>query len=278
MKNIRNNVFETNSSSTHSISIAPQVKGLYDTLPVDGDGKIRLTGGEFGWEWAKYNDALTKANYAAVFAKEGTDQMVDMLVNVIKEHTGAKEVEFAFTTGYNDADKSKPWAYIDHQSGYGEGGDALEAFDTPQKLKNWIFNPDSWLFTGNDNEGHPSNFYDVEFGIEYTHRLEMDGSDITEMFQEYPNEELLQEALERVSDGHSIYREGERYNYDDKFKLCRYEKDVETGKEISSFANIKDGYLTFFKTEWVYSNDNDRKFLGVKVNDSRKLPFKIVKL
>lgn len=287
MKNIRNNVFETNSSSTHSISIAPTVAGLYDTLPVDSNGKIRLVGGEFGWEWAKFNDPYTKANYAAVFAHEGTPQMVDMLVNVIKEHTGAKEVEFGFTTELRSSlDAAKPgednsvklpWAYIDHQSGYREGGDAMKAFDTPKTLKDFIFNPDSWLFTGNDNSGAPSNFYDVEFGIEYTHQLEMEGSDLVEKFQEYPSDEALQEALERVSDGHSIYAEGERYNYDDKFKLCRWEKDVETGKEISSFDSIKEGYLTFYKTEWVYAED-DRKFLGVRVKDSRKLPFKIVKI
>jgi len=157
MKNIRNKVFETNSSSTHSISIYNAIQGLYDTIVPDSNGVITLTGGEFGWEWEKYNDAITKANYAAVFTL-GDRRMTDMLIQVIKDHTGAKEVEIACSDDY----KSPNYSYIDHQSARSEGGDAGEAFSTPQTLKNWIFHPDSWLFTGNDNESAPSNFYDVE--------------------------------------------------------------------------------------------------------------------
>src|SRR5579885_45905 len=99
MKNIRNKVFETNSSSSHSISIYNATKGLYDTITPDSNGVITLTGGEFGWEWEKYNDAITKANYAAVFAL-GDQQMTDMLVQVIKDHTGAKEVEITCSDDY----------------------------------------------------------------------------------------------------------------------------------------------------------------------------------
>lgn len=66
MINIRLGLFETNSSSTHSIFIAPSSEGIYETLYVH-KGTVHLTGGEFGWEYKKYNDAKTKANYAAVF-------------------------------------------------------------------------------------------------------------------------------------------------------------------------------------------------------------------
>lgn len=142
MKNIRNNVFETNSSSTHSISIAENCDGIYDTLPVE-NGKVLLTGGDFGWAWEKFDDTLSKANYAAQYA-EGDKKLTDMLVAVIKSHTGAKEVELELS------------GYIDHQSARVEGGACKEAFTNKKFLKEFIFNPESFFITGNDNEDPPA--------------------------------------------------------------------------------------------------------------------------
>lgn len=146
MKNFRTGIFETNSSSSHSISIEPCTDGLYETLTPDDDGVLELTGGEFGWEECSYYDAHTKANYAAVFSKD-VAPLREMLVELLKEHTGAREVKFNFSTDFN----SDNWSYIDHQSAYGEGGAALEAFRNKQNLKDWIFNPKSELRTDNDN-------------------------------------------------------------------------------------------------------------------------------
>lgn len=44
MKNIRNGVFETNSSSSHSISILNNCNGMYDTICPNDDGNIILEG------------------------------------------------------------------------------------------------------------------------------------------------------------------------------------------------------------------------------------------
>lgn len=151
--NIRKGIFETNSSSCHSITIADSVE-LLESLYVDQNGSITLEGGQFGWQWEKYNDALTKANYAAVFAVE-IKKNTDLLVEVLKEHTGAKEIVFNFSSEYGDDRKGKPWAYIDHDSAHV----ASDAFVDKESLKNWIFNPKSWLFLGNDNNNAPPNFY-----------------------------------------------------------------------------------------------------------------------
>ena len=60
MKIIRKNVFETNSSSTHSISISK----LNDyILPKE----INFTFGEFGWEFSKYTSSFDKASYFKIF-------------------------------------------------------------------------------------------------------------------------------------------------------------------------------------------------------------------
>lgn len=264
MINIRRQVFETNSSSTHSISIAGGTAGLLDTI-VPKDGVIHLTGGEFGWEWEKYNDALTKANYAAQFAFNDP-QMTDMLIEVIKEHTGAKDVFITAGIGH-----------IDHQSAKSEGGKAQAAFDTPAQLKNWIFNPSSWLFTGNDNENHPPNFYDVEFGIEYKYELCVDGIEITEQFQERPNKEELINSLSRIIEMHPL--NARSYNiYPNKGYDLIYRPDKSVDKKnVYSFSNIGKKFVTLYKFDYVYT-PKTRKFKGIKITDSVDINFKLKKI
>lgn len=166
MKNIRNGVFETNSSSTHSVSISSGC-AVYDTLVPDDDGNIVLTGGQFGWEWETYTDPQTKANYAAVYCSETTEstferaaKYMEMLIKVIKEHTGAKNVVFNLTTDWEEARKlGVETSYIDHQSAIYEGGDCDFAFKDEETLKNFLFNPASKLETGNDNESRYGDDY-----------------------------------------------------------------------------------------------------------------------
>jgi len=143
MKNIRHNVFETNSSSTHSICISEYSDGILDTLGVDDDGVLHLEGGQFGWEIEDYYDPNTKANYCAIDTVNSPEKR-DMLVKVLKDHTGAKEVSFDFSL---DDYKHNNWSYIDHQS----AGTSFEAFASEHTLKMFIFNPKSWLHTDNDN-------------------------------------------------------------------------------------------------------------------------------
>jgi hypothetical protein len=138
---IRQSVFETNSSSTHSISISD--KSDFTTIHPEGDGNIYLNGGEFGWEIEEYTDPLTKANYCAI-DNASNEERVEMLKRVIKEHTKANDVIInANTEDY----KSKYHSYIDHQS----NGTSEDAFESEETLKNFIFRRDSVLYTDNDN-------------------------------------------------------------------------------------------------------------------------------
>lgn len=139
----RQSVFETNSSSSHSITISDTTE-LLDSITPDKDGNIVLTGGQFGWEIEDYEDALSKANYCAVDV-HGNDDYEQMLIDVIKEHTGAKNVIFDFTTDYSQDEDN--YSYIDHQS----YGTTHEAFSSNETLKAFIFNPNSVLRTDNDN-------------------------------------------------------------------------------------------------------------------------------
>lgn len=152
MKIERHKVFETNSSSSHSISIDSTTMMLDTSLTPDSDGQLTIAGESFGWEWARYNDAKTKAQYC--FADSyGNESRMDMLKEVLMEQTQAKEIIFP-TEAHNE------WggpggASVDHES----AGTSSEAFESKETLRDFIFNMNSILFTGNDNGSAPINFY-----------------------------------------------------------------------------------------------------------------------
>lgn len=150
---IRRGVFETNSSSSHSITI---VGGNYqaDKIPLE-DGVCRIYGGEFGWGFDQFNDAATKASYCLVYAFGDTSgdgdgeqepmypEKLETLRSVVAKEMGV-EVEF----------EMGGWNYIDHQSC--ENSDwrqatAETAFASEQALRDFIFNPASELLIDNDN-------------------------------------------------------------------------------------------------------------------------------
>jgi hypothetical protein len=111
-------------------------------LPLTDDGLIEFGGGQFGWEEEQYNDAYTKAKYAVQYLyQSGFDRNdeLDMFVELIKEHTGAKEVVFNVEE-LQEGD-------IDHQS----SDVCSDAFVSKQILKDFLFNPMSYLYTDNDN-------------------------------------------------------------------------------------------------------------------------------
>lgn len=164
---IRRGIFETNSSSTHSISIAlglpptdieltpdeqrllEKLEGssaLLDRLTPDEDGVLRLEycNREFGWERETYTDAGTKAVYCFI-DQRGNEDRLKMLKEVLMEQTKAVAVDFGYDP---EADyRSGEWGYIDHQS----AGTSDPAFADKETLRNFIFNRHSRLETDNDN-------------------------------------------------------------------------------------------------------------------------------
>lgn len=206
---IRKQVFETNSSSSHSISIGDInddfVMDL--TLIPDHNGNIILTGGEFGREWSKYNDATTKVNYLMVSVGsnsiEGNKEKQELLKTVIKEQTGCNKVIFRpHQESYSD---SVTFGYVDHQSAKLHN----VVFNSQEDLRNFIFNKNSWLFTGNDESTSPELFYDVEKYKENgeiiipSHKYELTIQHIDEIYKfvERPDYDLLESVIsDRVCD------------------------------------------------------------------------------
>lgn len=250
MKNIRHNIFETNSSSTHSISIAEDSDGILDTIIPDEDGNIVLNGGEFGWSWDAINDSLTKLNYCAIDQVGAINNKLDLLKQVVCDHTGAKDVIINFSTDY----QYPKYSYIDHQS----VGTSLSAFDSAESLKQFIFNPKSYLFTGNDNSEPPPNFFDAGKDVKYTHRFRLGGVNLEHKFDHYPTLDELKIAAYALTQRHpaTSYRDlDNRYTYFD---------DNCYGK--SSWDSFEEGVIALYKINY------DSK---PKIIDTKKIKFYI---
>lgn len=133
MNKVRKGIFETNSSSTHSVVICDSVDF---EKPLIGDEPVSLCQGEFGWEEETYTDFNSKLTYAYTYAKNyGRSTDVDTLKEVIKEFMGLECVE-------EEGD-----GYIDHQS----IDEAQKIFETQESLKKFLFAPGSHVITDNDN-------------------------------------------------------------------------------------------------------------------------------
>lgn len=139
MIQIRKGIFETNSSSTHSISVVQEEHyELPKNLPPIGE-PIVLEGDQYGWENSEYYDWLSKANYLATYAYNyGRQQDVDLLKFVIKEFTNREVI-----LEVNPRD-----TWIDHQS----SDIPVKLFKDAEQMKAFIFGKNSYLETGNDNE------------------------------------------------------------------------------------------------------------------------------
>ena len=167
--NKRSGIFETNSSSSHSISLA---KGgdtpLKSTLYINGNNEIHIMADEFGWGEDIHNDAETKLSYLVtwIFYRVDYEQITklcdegsnaegyvgllsgeiaffwDKLKNIIKEFTGA--------TLHLDTSEGNyaVLGSIDHQS-YDVAADLLKGSD--KEIIEFIFNPASTLVIDHDN-------------------------------------------------------------------------------------------------------------------------------
>ena len=136
---IRKKIFETNSSSTHSVVIE---QGTDFVIPEIKGDTIEISGGEFGWEQETYTDWLSKASYAYTYAKNsGRKEDLELLKKVIEDYT-KKEVIFVTLDSEYDPD-----GYIDHQS----IGEAKTIFADYETVKKVIFGKDSEIITNNDN-------------------------------------------------------------------------------------------------------------------------------
>ena len=157
-RQIRQGVFETNSSSVHAICIS-----LVDE-PLRIPEKIEFSCDDFGWEYDKLTSITEKARYLYTCIPYLNDfDKIKGCFNFIYHTLRKAGVEDVYFEAYeltvstwNEADVNlyiKPKdGYVDHGS---ETKEFVEAVCTDEnKLLNYLFSNKSYIFTGNDNSGY----------------------------------------------------------------------------------------------------------------------------
>lgn len=181
MKTIRNNVFETNSSSTHSLIIKRNMKKEYDyKVVMSKRGELLLyylQDKDFGWGPVQYNDCYTKLNYLACLALECWQYMhsyepekqlkepkeIHNLPDIKKLEKVCKKYIPGFTKfvlnpeGFDNFDTGELWlnfyhTSIDHYS-YEEFRNINDFLKFHKiSIENFLFNPCVVLDIYNDND------------------------------------------------------------------------------------------------------------------------------
>lgn len=137
-RQIRRGVFETNSSSTHSISISK--------TPATIGKSIHFGIGEFGWS----NDEADTADYlyTGILCQDDHKEYLDKL----KDYLDKNNIQYSFEEPKwyeNNEDKWLDEGYVDHSYELREFLDAI--LNDDDMLTRYLFG-DSCVYTGNDNQ------------------------------------------------------------------------------------------------------------------------------
>jgi hypothetical protein len=165
MKQIRQVVFETNSSSTHSICIAKDA-----TLTIPESLHFEFEG--FGWECSEISSLQSKANYLYTgLINEERQEDADKIIQFLKDkgiEVTAEEPIFikkSYTNSLGKLVEYNEWQnaeYIDHS---GELSEFLDDIcNDENKLINYLFSDLSFIITGNDNDDE-----DININVSYAY-------------------------------------------------------------------------------------------------------------
>lgn len=165
-RQVRHGVYETNSSSTHSICIPTE----YEELSIPD--RVEFEFDEFGWEVDKLTSRSEKIKYLYTclsYVKEDKlKEYIQFIVNTLREY-GIEDVYFdAFEYSiycYNGKVKT----YLKAKDGYVDHGDEAREFvdavcTNEQRLLNYLFSDKTFILTGNDNDD-----IDVSINVDYPH-------------------------------------------------------------------------------------------------------------
>lgn len=116
---------------------------------------------EFGWAFERYYDVKDKINFAIIQALDAGDKkweyqnmLREVLQKQLNRECGEQSVltlRIDYNRFYWDSISNEDKAYIDHQSSASEG-ENLEIFESEEALENFLFNKNSYIQGGNDNE------------------------------------------------------------------------------------------------------------------------------
>lgn len=173
MKIVRNGVFETNSSSCHSLILNGKMdgktRGFYEDV-------LTINLQDYGWETVTYEGVFEKLNYIAssMVSSDNMNSLYDLLAKIIEENlcidkiiiSGSKGEYWFDAVKWHDADefhrKDLFWSEleniseneddicVDHQSA------GLYSDLTIDEIYYLITSDDSVIITSNDNGGSSS--------------------------------------------------------------------------------------------------------------------------
>ena len=161
MRKIRKHVFETNSSSMHSLVYSKEDRGYDYDLPVDEFGVLTIPFGEFGWGPEILRTPLEKLSYyvtdhsgyqydddekpweyivSDVLSKPAIQAVIKLIKDKCPE---VKDIKFEAAGSFY------PRGYVDHES-------AGTSNDT--ELEKLIFSKSVIILIDNDNSCHYSDY------------------------------------------------------------------------------------------------------------------------
>lgn len=165
MKQIRSGVFETNSSSTHSLVLRDKSTPLSDSyLTVQDDGYVHVSFGEFGWGYDVLDSQEEKLSYLCTMAAYSDNNMASnedfyktpdfMAINeAIQNRCDCNGVivdtEISKYVGADGASWPNFDGYIDHQSVYTSLQSFLDGYDTT--IEEVVFSFGAEIIIDNDN-------------------------------------------------------------------------------------------------------------------------------
>ena len=190
-RQIRTSIFETNSSSTHTISISrpDEYKSVLEKMSGEG---IAFTSGQFGWEYEIYASTWDKACYlwtgiivSHCFTKDQVEKLKENIKSVLNKYGVTPIFEPYKECSYERSDGTTRFylafekiAYIDHGDCLYEWMEAMfpnkgEDIDE-ELLLEYLFNPNSCVFTGNDNSDAPDYYLEKAEAYKTGDNIEFD--------------------------------------------------------------------------------------------------------
>lgn len=193
-------VFETNSSSSHSVCIDLNEDNFIGPDSSYWDLKIKNNvlfipgkGIQFGWDFFKTNSCEDKLQYLTGFFCQNVSTVeshkrINKFKTLLKSIFGVDDVIIECVDDFFDGvklEKSKNKNFkiddnyvdthflpntIDHQS-----TDLIfEIYENIDTLKAFLLSPNSWLYGGNDNGDAPKNFYVEKYNNKYNSVISID--------------------------------------------------------------------------------------------------------
>lgn len=139
----RDRVFETNSSSTHCITVSSS-NDWKCSLPIT----IRPAWyGEFGWEWETWDSVEEKLAYMirCLIAYDYTKETLQDKIKPIQERLHNLGIDFELPTYEEWSD-----GYVDHEDWYQE--EMEDIYNDEVQLLRFLLSNNSYIEGGNDND------------------------------------------------------------------------------------------------------------------------------